>query len=101
MKIVYENVIKQLNNLTTERIKIYINKENIYIFFKLALIISDKLELNSMLGFIKSFNADYFCRFCKVKKKNLTIMIKEENSILRTEKITMLMLDKIIINKQV
>lgn len=82
-KIVYENVIKQLNNLVTEGIQININGENINVFFKLALITGDNLGFNSMLGFIKSFNADYFCRFCKVKKKNSTMMTKEENSTLR------------------
>lgn len=75
-ELVYGHVIKQLNSLAIEGIKININGKLITILFKLALIIGDNLGLNSILGFTTSFNSDIFCRFCKVTKQISTTQCK-------------------------
>lgn len=84
-KIVYDNIIKQLNDLEQNGIMINVAGHSIKIFFKLALIVGDNLGLNSMLGFTTSFNADSFCRFCKVTEAMSTKLIEQDDSLLRTK----------------
>ncbi|XP_075158213.1 uncharacterized protein LOC142231489 [Haematobia irritans] len=40
------------------------------VHFIMGLLLGDNLGLNSILGFAKSFSANYFCRFCLMKKCN-------------------------------
>lgn len=47
-------------------------------------IIGDNLGLNSMLGFVESFNSFYYCRLCKSHKKDMSMNFLEDNLTLRT-----------------
>lgn len=80
---VYRNVIEQLNALATTGIELDIDDKKCKVYFKLALIIGDNLGLNRLLGFTTSFNANYFCRFCKVTKKNSHKLHTEDAHLLR------------------
>lgn len=50
-----------------EGIVLTINNESVQVFFVMCLKIGDNLDMNEMLGFQKSFNANSFCRFCRTK----------------------------------
>lgn len=54
--------------------------------FKAALvnISCDNLGANTVLGFVKSFSATYYCRICSLEKKNCDITVHEVSEKLRT-----------------
>lgn len=64
--IVFEKVITELKFLQNEGINIHIPTGEIKIHFDLALIVGDNLGLHSILGFVESFRANKFCRFCLI-----------------------------------
>lgn len=76
--------IEMLNDIQTNGIAI-ISKQ--YKAAKLipVLIVGDNLGLNSMLGFVESFNSTFYCRFCKSQKKDMRVMPVEDTCTLRTE----------------
>lgn len=39
----------------------------------------DNLALNSLLGFVESFSATYFCRFCLTNKEEIQSVFSEDN----------------------
>lgn len=53
------------------------------IYFFLCGVLGDNLGLNSILGFSEGFNANYYCRFCKVPKRKAQVMITEDRDLLR------------------
>lgn len=52
-------------------------------YFTLLLILGDNLGLNSILGFDESFQANYFCRFCKTHKNETRYQTIEDKKSLR------------------
>ena len=54
------------------------------VYFKLALITGDNLELNSIFGLVEYFNANFLCRFCKLTKHERQYSSREVPSSLRT-----------------
>ncbi|KAE9528505.1 hypothetical protein AGLY_012076, partial [Aphis glycines] len=60
---IQENGIQLLNHIT--------------IYFALGLVLGDNLGLNSILGFIESFSANYYCRICRSPKSDLQHFISE------------------------
>ena len=64
--IIFSKVIEEINFLQTQGINVDINGKKIKVFFVLSLIIGDNLGLNSILGYVESFNKTHFCRFCKI-----------------------------------
>ncbi|XP_055902990.1 uncharacterized protein LOC129939135 [Eupeodes corollae] len=55
------------------------------VYFVLGLLIGDNLGLNAMLGF-SSCSSNYFCRFCKLSKKETCVMPCEVKHMLRNRK---------------
>lgn len=51
------------------------------IYFSLGLVLGDNLGLNSILGFVESFSANYYCRVCRSHKSDLQYMLKESKMI--------------------
>lgn len=47
-------------------------------------IVGDNLGLNSILGFVECFNANFFCRICKIDKNSSKSQICEKLELLRT-----------------
>ena len=45
---------------------------------------ADNLAANETLGFVGSFSANYFCRFCKMSQAKTKTAIRQDNSVLRT-----------------
>lgn len=54
------------------------------LYFDIGLFIGDNLGLNSILGYVESFSANYFCRFCKTPKQQTHSQLHEDKSNLRT-----------------
>jgi hypothetical protein len=66
--VIFKDIISELIYLETHGIFITSNNKVHHIYFSLGLIIGDNLGLHSILGFTKSFVANYPCRFCKTEK---------------------------------
>lgn len=60
---------KTFNFLSKTGIKINLNNQEKHIFFKIGVHKGDNLALNKVLGFSPTFVSNYFCRFCKIHKK--------------------------------
>lgn len=45
----------------------------------------DNLGLNTILGYIQSFNANYYCRICKMDKKEAKYATHEDEAKMRTQ----------------
>lgn len=56
---------------------------NIQVHLLLAAVTGDNLGLNSILGFVKSFSANHFCRKCNCSKSVMQIQVKEDHTKLR------------------
>lgn len=80
---VFIPLIEELNYLS--KIGIKVNHPD-YDVVKLitVVIVGDNLGLNSMMGFVESFNAFYYCRFCKTPKCEMQkLLVLNEDTILR------------------
>jgi hypothetical protein len=51
--------------------------------FLMCGILGDNLGLNSVLGYTESFNANFYCRFCKMSKLDAQHSTREKASLLR------------------
>jgi hypothetical protein len=82
-KRVFAPLISQLNELQDVGIPIVHHK---YKRVKLVstLLIGDNLGLNSMMGFVESFNSIYYCRFCRHPKENMRKLVYEDPKMRRT-----------------
>lgn len=77
-------LIDEINNLYSQGIEVLTGEKKINVKFLLGLVIGDNLGLNGLLDFTKSFNANYFCRFCKCSKSESYTEFIEDSSKLRT-----------------
>ncbi|KAF4528181.1 hypothetical protein B566_EDAN016580, partial [Ephemera danica] len=76
-------VIEQLKILFKDGISIFVNGKHERVYFRLAYVHGDNLSLNEVLGFSQSFNAKYYCRFCKAEKCEMQGMCIENSALLR------------------
>lgn len=76
-------LIDVLKKLETEGIEIVTNNVSRKVYFVLGLVLGDNLGLNSILGFSKSFTANYFCRICKTHKCDTHFDLYEDVKLLR------------------
>ena len=61
----------------------------------MILLLGDNIGLHSILGFVESFSANKFCRFCLIERKNLHTIFNERDCVLRNEtNYDMLLLEK-------
>lgn len=84
---IFLNLIDELNFLRETGIFINYEAKCIKVKFQFFAPIGDNLGLNSMLGFMESFNASSFCRVCKLTVQESYTAIKEEQSSLRCSKL--------------
>ncbi|CAI6372799.1 unnamed protein product [Macrosiphum euphorbiae] len=85
-KTLFSSLITELIDLQENGISICVNSTNITIHFALALILGDNLGLNSVLGFVESFSANYYCRICCCPKSQMqNMLIESVNSIRNKE----------------
>lgn len=85
-EIVFVRLVDCLKTLESEGIIVNLkNNLKVKVYFKLALIIGDNLGLNSIMGFVESFSAKYFCRICKSDKSVTQKMYEEDVTTLRNK----------------
>jgi len=85
-KTLFSCLITELINLQENGISICVNSTNITIHFALAFILGDNLGLNSLLGFVESFSANYYCRICRSPKSQMQNMLVESIESIRNKK---------------
>lgn len=81
----YINLVKECSALEKNGILLKINNKVIRVYFMLGLILGDNLGIHEILGFSKSFVANYCCRFCKVHRNDLHIKNSVNESLIRTK----------------
>ena len=81
---VFSKLIEEANFLRNTGI--FINIENTIknIKFDEILIVGDNLGANGISGFVESFQANYYCRICKVSSEEAKTLMKEKENLLRT-----------------
>lgn len=84
-KPIYLNLVKECASLELNGIKLRVNNKQFTVYFVLGLILADNLGMHEILGFTKSFSANYCCRFCKIHKSDLAIQSKERIHLLRNK----------------
>ncbi|KAE8739259.1 hypothetical protein FOCC_FOCC015243, partial [Frankliniella occidentalis] len=82
--IVFAKVIEELNFLRSQGISVVTEQGTFQVYFDLGLIIGDNLGLNYIFGFVESFNANFFCRMCKLSKAESCSCTEEKIEFLRT-----------------
>ncbi|KYQ54177.1 hypothetical protein ALC60_13453 [Trachymyrmex zeteki] len=79
---VFAPIINELRDLETNGIVIQTDSEYT-IYFALCQILGDNLGQHVVTGFVESFNADYYCRFCKEHKSIMRRQLRENILVFR------------------
>lgn len=82
--LIFRSIIDQLNLLSRNGVEVNNKHFQGIIKFHVAAVTGDNLGLNSILGFVESFNANFFCRICTANKKQTQEMCLERESLLRS-----------------
>lgn len=81
---VLSKLIEQIKSLERDGITLKIDGTDVRVYFVLGgLVIGDNLGLNTILGFTKSFNSNFYCRACKRSKLEMRKDTKEHPNYLR------------------
>ena len=81
----FNKAVTELLFLETEGIRFRTKSGPIQIYFSLAGVIGDNLAIHTILGFVKSFSANFPCRFCLINSKDITSIFKESSCQMRTK----------------
>lgn len=81
----YSSLITEIRTLEEEGININVDGNDINIHLVLAAFTGDNLGLNSVLGFSKSFSANYYCRICSAHKSVMQKSCVENTELFRNE----------------
>ena len=74
---ILEPVVKQLKQLESEvGVTVNIDREPVQLHAILAMFSADNLGAHSLFGFLESFSANRFCRFCTVNKTDSQKLFK-------------------------
>lgn len=81
---IFTPLIKQLNNL--QNVGIFVNHPQYNkVLIVTALILGDNLGLNQILGFTESFNANFYCRFCRCNKNTTRDLCVQKDEFIRNK----------------
>lgn len=89
-KRIFQHVINIIIDLQENGITISIDGKQQKIFFVLAFIVGDNLDLNTILGFPRSFKSHYCCRICYENMSNFKKQSAENINKIRTKENYML-----------
>ncbi|CAD6232813.1 GSCOCG00012245001-RA-CDS [Cotesia congregata] len=81
--VLFDKIILELDKLRDEGINIELSNCSVKVYFQLSLILGDNLGVHSLFGLTESFNAKYFCRFCKTERSNIQKITLENQCKLR------------------
>lgn len=84
-KILFAKLIEELKQLEKVGIDIMVENKIHNVKFKLTLIQGDNLGINTILGFVQGFRANYFCRLCKMPSNISRNQVNLDNALLRTK----------------
>ncbi|KAB0801220.1 hypothetical protein PPYR_05574 [Photinus pyralis] len=73
-----------LKNLEENGIQITINSKPKRVYLILSALVGDNLGLNTIMGFTRSFSANFFCRICRSHKDEMKKQTVENKLVLRT-----------------
>lgn len=79
-----KSLVNQLRALEIDDLQIKSNNKIHQVHFVLGLILGDNLGLNSILNFSRSFSSNFFCRLCKMSKKQTREICSESKELSRT-----------------
>ncbi|RLU15468.1 hypothetical protein DMN91_012462 [Ooceraea biroi] len=79
----FRPVINELKDLEDNGILVHTTNGNQRVYFCLCLLLADNLGFYSITGFTESFNANYYCRFCKEHKLVMRRQVRENLLLLR------------------
>lgn len=82
-KIVFSKLIEECNELESTGIIIKNSNKTYKIYLCAALFLGDNLGLNTMLGYVQSFHANYYCRFCKCHRSEMEKQVVQKDNTLR------------------
>lgn len=83
--VIFSKAIDELKFLEQHGITINLPDGDKTIYFKLSLVLGDNLGLHSILGFVESFRANIFCRFCYTPNSSIQTTLRESYCQMRTE----------------
>lgn len=75
----------EILKLLEEGIEIVVEKEKQKVYFILAVIVGDNLAVNSILGFVQSFNSKRYCRVCTRTKDEMRQDVRQHDEFLRNK----------------
>ncbi|CAH1114429.1 unnamed protein product [Psylliodes chrysocephalus] len=81
----FKTLIQEISDLEKNGIEFQIEGCKRIVKFSLALILGDNLGQNYVLDFSKSFNSNFYCRFCKEAKSSCQSLTSENIASLRTK----------------
>lgn len=79
----YDELIKELNKLADDGIVLNINGKDQKVYFVLGLLLGDNKGLNHCLGYTKGFKANYYCRFCRMPRREMQYSYSEDANYIR------------------
>lgn len=82
---IFSEIIEQLKDLEESGISIEVEGKKIRVYFVLLSVLGDNLGLNTLLGFVTSFSANYCCRFCLANSADRKVLEKVDEKLLRTD----------------
>ncbi|KYN20118.1 hypothetical protein ALC57_07546 [Trachymyrmex cornetzi] len=81
----FRPVINELKSLQDNGILVHTANGNQRVYFCFCLLLADNLGFHSVTGFTESFNANYYCRFCKEHKLVMKRQVRENVLLLRNK----------------
>lgn len=79
------SLVRDIKEMEEHGINITTSEGTQTVYFVLGLVLGDNLGLNTILGFVSSFSANFYCRFCKIKKILVNKACFENQMLLRNE----------------
>lgn len=84
--LIFSKIVEEINFLQSQGINVNVDGKIVKVYFALTLITGDNLGLNSILGFVESFKAKHFCRFCKISYENINSTFYQHDLPMRNKK---------------
>jgi hypothetical protein len=81
---IFNILIEETNNLRTKGIEVCVEGKKYQLIFVMVQLLGDNLGLNSILGYVECFSANYYCRACKMHKQQMISACSERSDLLRT-----------------
>ena len=75
---VLREAINELEFLEEGGITLNVDGLDYNLHFRFVLLLGDNLGLHTLLGFVESFRANFFCRICLINKSDMGLILDED-----------------------